>query len=118
MNVAELSQALADLYAGQFYSIWTVYWVTRFLLNCLVIVLNYLFILFHVSELSQALADLYARSIWNVYRVTRFLLDCLLFVLNVAELLQALAKPFARWFYSSWTDYWVTWLWLNLVIWL
>ena len=27
LNVSELSQALADFYAG-FYSIWTVYWVT------------------------------------------------------------------------------------------
>jgi len=28
-----------------------------------------------------------------------------LVVLNVAELSQALAKPYARWFYSSWTVY-------------
>jgi len=26
-DVAELSQALADLYAGWLYSVWTVYWV-------------------------------------------------------------------------------------------
>ena len=49
LNITELIQALA---AG-FYSIWTVYWVTRFLLTFLHVVLN-------VVELSQALADLYS----------------------------------------------------------
>ena len=48
LNFAELSQALSDFYSG-FYSIMTVYWVTRFLLTCLYVVLN-------VAELYQALA--------------------------------------------------------------
>ena len=48
LSVAELSQALSDFYTG-FYSITTVYWVTRFLLTCLHVVLN-------VTELYQALA--------------------------------------------------------------
>ena len=39
LNVAELSQTPADFYAG-LYSIWTVYWVTRFLLTYLHVVLN------------------------------------------------------------------------------
>ena len=39
MNVAELSQALSDFYTG-FYSIWMIYWVTRFILTCLHVVLN------------------------------------------------------------------------------
>ena len=37
LNVAELSQTLADFYA-EFYSIWTVYWMTRSLLTCLFVV--------------------------------------------------------------------------------
>jgi len=37
---------------GWFYSIWTVYWVSRVFLNCILVVLN-------VAELTQALADLY-----------------------------------------------------------
>jgi len=48
LNVAELSQALSDFYTG-FYSIMTVYWMTRFLLTHLHVVLN-------VAELYQALA--------------------------------------------------------------
>jgi len=48
LNVAELSHALADFYA-EFYSIWTVCWVIKFLLTCLHVVLN-------VAELYQALA--------------------------------------------------------------
>jgi len=39
LNVAELSQALAHFYA-EFYSIWTIYWVTRFLLTCIHVVMN------------------------------------------------------------------------------
>ena len=81
LNIAELSQALVDLYAEWFYSIRTVFWV-RVLPNCLLIILNY-------SELSQAQTALYARrfySIWTVYWVTRVLLNCLLIALNVGEL--------------------------------
>ena len=146
LNVAKLSQALAEIYARWFYSICTVYWVIRVLLNCKQAVLNF-------AELSQALADLYAGwfySIWTVYWVIRFLLNCLLLVLNVAELWlicmlgnftlselsigwlesywtvvlnvaelsQALAEPLQVWFYSCWTANWLTWLWLNLMIWL
>ena len=51
LKVLELSQAPGDLYAGWFYSIWTVYWVNRVFLNCILIVLN-------VAEFTQALADL------------------------------------------------------------
>ena len=58
LNVAELSQALSDFYTG-FYSIMTVYWVTRFLLTCLHAVLN-------VAELSQALADMYAGWFYSI----------------------------------------------------
>jgi len=39
LNVAELSKALSNFYTG-FYSLTTVYWVTRFLLTCLHVVLN------------------------------------------------------------------------------
>jgi len=35
------------------YSIWTVYWVIRVLIKCILVALN-------VAELTQALADLYA----------------------------------------------------------
>jgi len=34
---------------------------------------------------------------------------------TVAELSQALDKLYAGWFNSSWTVYWVTWAWLNLL---
>ena len=40
----------------------------------------------------------------------RFLLNCQLVILNLAELSQVLAEPYAGWFYSSWTVYWMTWL--------
>ena len=46
LNIAELSQALSEFYT-EFYSITTVYSVTRFLLMCLNVVLN-------VAELYQA----------------------------------------------------------------
>jgi len=101
LNVAKLPQALADLYAGSIYSIWTVYWVDTFLLNCLLIDLN-------VFELSQALTDLYAVlfcSIWTVYWVNGFILNCLLIALNVVKLSQVLNELCVGWFYSIWTAY-------------
>ena len=94
LNVAELSTGSSYMKSDY----WTVYCVTQFLLNCLLVVLN-------VAELLQALAELYTgwfypswavcwvtRCIWTVYWVTRFWLNCLLIVLNIAELSQALAQ--------------------------
>jgi len=49
----------------------------------------------------------------GLLHLSRFLLNYLLIVLNVAELLQALAEPYAGWFYSSRAVYWVTWLWVE-----
>ena len=68
-------------------------WVTRFFLNCILVVLN-------VTELSWALADLhvcrmilpYLNCLLGDYR---FLLNCLLLTLNVAELSQALTELYA-----------------------
>ena len=85
LNVAEQSQALADLYAAWFYSIWTLYWMSKILLNGILVVLN-------VAELSQALHELHAKwffSIWIVYWVTKSLvLNYILVALNVAEFSQ------------------------------
>jgi len=81
-------------------SIRNVYWVTRFLLNGIVVVLN-------VAELSQGLANLYAAwffSIWTVYWVSRVLLKDILVVWNVVELTWSVCKVI----FSIWTVYWVT----------
>ena len=48
-------------------------------------------------------------SSYTICRV--ILLYCILVVLNLAEVSQALAEQYAEWLYSSWTVYWVTWLW-------
>jgi len=103
LNVAELFNGYLERcwtvtsYITGFYSITIVYWVTRYLLTCLHVVLN-------VAELRQALADLHLLFYW----VTRFLLNCILVALNVAELSQVLAELCAGGFYSIWTVYWVT----------
>ena len=83
------------------YCTWAVYWVTRFLLNCLMIALN-------VAKLLQALAGLFAGwfcSIWTVYWVNRFLLNCLLVALN--WMLLSCHRLY------SWFVYWVILLYLN-----
>ena len=57
LNVAVLSQTLADLYAGLFYSIWTVYWVTGVFLNYIIVVY-----ILNFAELSQALLQIYMQD--------------------------------------------------------
>jgi len=67
LNVAELSQALVDLYAGWFYPIWTVYWVTGVLLNCII----------DVAELPQALGDFYGGWFYFIWIVYWVFLNCI-----------------------------------------
>jgi len=57
-----VAQALDEQYAGLFYSIWTVYRVTKFLLNYQMDILD-------VAELPQALCELYAGWFYAILTV-------------------------------------------------
>ena len=80
MNCVQGYLTLDEWYTYWLKCSWTVYWVTRILLNCQLVVLNFV-------ELSQALAELHAG--WFAL-VT---VNCLVVVLNLAKLSQALATP-------------------------
>ena len=74
LNVSELSQALAELYAEWFYFIWTVYWANRFLLNFLLLVLHESC---WIVTSCRWIVYRVIYYIWPVYWVTTFLLNCI-----------------------------------------
>ena len=103
LNDAELSQALADLYRGWFYSIWTAYWVTRFLLNCQLDGLN-------IAELSQVLAELYGEWFYSIY------VNCLLGDYILTELSTGWLKYCRTFTGTSWIVYRVILLYVNCLL--
>ena len=115
LNVAELSQALADFYAGWFfasselftgwiYSYWTVYWFSWMLLNC-----HRLYsckvILATLSEMSFG----WLQSSRTAY--TGCIECCRLYSCNV--ILATLSELSIGWLESYWTVYWLLWMLLN-----
>jgi len=107
----ELPLTSAEPSTGWTNSIWTVYWVTWFWLNCL---------LGHLTD-----------STWTVYCWTSFWFNCWLVNLTLAELSSSwfelswivywvtlnhlfvdftLVELFAGWLDCGWTVYWLTWL--------
>jgi len=100
--VTPLDLTLPELPSKWFDFSWTIYWVNKLYLNCLLSNLT-------LAELLTGSPD----STWTVYCLTWFWLNCWLVNLT-------LAKLSSSWFELSWIVYWVTWtvylltsLWLN-----
>ena len=92
----ELSQAVADLYTGWFYSIWTAYWVSRVLLNCLNW-LPWMFLNCHRIYLIFVQGD-FTLSELSIRWLESSETGCIECGWTITG---SIAEPYAGWFYST-----------------